>query len=72
MPGFDKDVALESKLIQRGCMITLAFACVVCFIYDGSPTQLIFIANIATSIATPVAGLFMTLMFWKKEVRPLD
>lgn len=67
--GFDKDVALESKLIRWGCMITLAFACVVCFIYDGSPTQLIFIANIATSIATPVAGLFITLMFWKKEVQ---
>ena len=67
--GFDKDVSLESKLIRWGCMITLAFACVVCFIYDGSPTQLIFIANIATSIATPVAGLFLTLMFWKKEVQ---
>lgn len=67
--GFDKDVALESKLIRWGCMITLAFACIVCFIYDGSPTQLIFIANIATSIATPVAGLFITLMFWKKEVQ---
>ena len=67
--GFDKDVSLESKLIRWGCMITLAFACIVCFIYDGSPTQLIFIANIATSIATPVAGLFITLMFWKKEVQ---
>ena len=32
------------------------------------PTQLIFIANVATSIATPVAGLFMVLMLWKKEL----
>jgi len=55
--GFDKDVALESKIIRWGCVASLAFACVICFIYDGSPTQLIFIANIATSIATPVAGL---------------
>ena len=55
--GFNKDVALESKIIRWGCVASLAFACVICFIYDGSPTQLIFIANIATSIATPVAGL---------------
>lgn len=67
--GFDKDVALESKLIRWGCVASLAFACIVCFIYDGSPTQLIFIANIATSIATPVAGLFVMLMFWKTEVQ---
>lgn len=66
--GFDKDVALESKTIRWGCVISLALASIVCFIYNGSPTQLIFIANIATSIATPVAGLFITLMFWKKEV----
>ncbi|MGN0333228.1 MAG: Nramp family divalent metal transporter [Lachnospiraceae bacterium] len=44
-------------------------ACIVCFVYGGSPTQLIFIANIATSIATPVAGLFIMLMFWKPEVQ---
>ncbi len=67
--GFDKDVALESKLIRWGCVASLAFACIVCFIYDGSPTQLIFIANIATSIATPVAGFFVMLMFWKAEVQ---
>lgn len=67
--GFDKDVALESKIIRWGCVASLAFACVICFIYDGSPTQLIFIANIATSIATPVAGLFIMLMFWKTEVQ---
>ena len=67
--GFDKDVALESKNIRWGCVATLVFACIVCFVYGGSPTQLIFIANIATSIATPVAGLFITLMFWKNEVQ---
>ena len=67
--GFDKDVALESKNIRWGCVATLVFACVICFAYGGSPTQLIFIANIFTSIATPVAGLFITLMFWKKEVQ---
>lgn len=67
--GLDKDVSLESKIIRWGCVISLAFACVICFIYDGSPTQLIFIANIATSIATPVAGFFIMLMFWKTEVQ---
>ena len=67
--GFDKEVSLESKIIRWGCVASLVFACAICFIYGGSPTQLIFIANIATSIATPVAGLFITLMFWKKEVQ---
>lgn len=67
--GFDKEVSLESNIIRWGCVASLAFACIVCFIYDGSPTQLIFIANIATSIATPVAGLFIMLMFWKPEVQ---
>ena len=66
--GFSRETSLESSLIRWGCVVSLAFACVICFIYDGSPTQLIFIANIATSIATPVAGLFVMLILWKKEV----
>ena len=55
--GFDKEVGLETKTIRLGCLICLAVACVICFIYGGSPTQLIFLANVATAIATPVAGL---------------
>lgn len=66
--GFDKEVGLESKTIRWGCVICLAIACVICFIYGGSPTQLIFLANVATAIATPVAGLFIMLMLWKQEV----
>ncbi|MGT2948544.1 Nramp family divalent metal transporter [Streptococcus devriesei] len=66
--GFDKDVALESKFIRWGCLICLVFACIVCFSYNGSPTQLIFIANVATAIATPVAGLFVMLILWKPEI----
>ena len=31
-------------------------------------TQLILIANIATSIATPVGGLFVLLLIWRKDV----
>lgn len=66
--GFDKEVGLESKPIRWGCVICLAAACAICFSYGGSPTQLIFLANVATAIATPVAGLFITLMIWKTEV----
>lgn len=66
--GFDKEVGLETKTIRLGCLICLAVACVICFIYGGSPTQLIFLANVATAIATPVAGLFIMLMIWKVEV----
>lgn len=66
--GFDKEVGLESKTIRWGCVICLALACAICFAYGGSPTQLIFLANVATAIATPVAGFFIMLMLWKKEV----
>lgn len=66
--GFNGDVGLESKTIRWGCVICLALACLVCFTYGKSPIQLIFIANLATAVATPVAGLFMVLMLWKKAV----
>ncbi|MGT2742827.1 Nramp family divalent metal transporter [Streptococcus plurextorum] len=65
--GLNKDVSLESKLIRWGCLACLAFACIICFTYNGSPTQLIFLANVATAIATPTAGLFVTLMIWRKD-----
>lgn len=66
--GLDKEVGLESKSIRWGCLICLALTTVICFAYGGSPTQLIFIANLATAIATPVGGLFITLMIWRKDV----
>ena len=66
--GLDKEVGLESKSIKLGCLICIILATVVCFVYGGSPTQLIFIANLATAVATPVAGFFIVLMIWKAEV----
>ena len=66
--GLNKDVSLESKFIRIGCLLCLAFAMVICYSYDGSPTQLILMANIATSIATPVGGLFILLLIWRKDV----
>lgn len=66
--GMDKDIGLESKAVRIGCLLCLAFATAICFAYGGSPTQLIFIANVATSVATPVAGLFMVLIVWKGEL----
>ena len=41
---------------------------IICYSYGGSPTQLILMANVATSIATPVAGLFILLLLWRKDV----
>ena len=41
---------------------------IICYSYGGSPTQLILIANLATSIATPVGGLFIVLLLWRKDV----
>lgn len=66
--GFDRDVSLSSKFVRIGCLICLAFGAVVCYSYGGSPTQLIFIANLGTSVATPVAGLFVTLLIWRKDI----
>lgn len=66
--GFEKDVSLTSKFVRIGCMICLAFGAIVCYSYGGSPTQLIFLANLGTSVSTPVAGLFITLLIWRKDV----
>lgn len=66
--GLNKNVGLESKFVRYGCLACLAFAMVVCYSYGGSPTQLILMANIATSIATPVGGLFMLLMIWRDDL----
>jgi manganese transport protein len=66
--GFNKETGLESRVVRIFCFVCLAVATIICFSYGGSPTQLIYIANVATSIATPVAGLFMVLILWKKEL----
>ena len=66
--GFDKDVGLETKFIRYGCLICLIFSMIVCYSYGGSPTQLILMANVATSIATPVGGLFILLLLWRKDI----
>lgn len=66
--GFDWEVGLESKLVRWSCVACIVFGCIACFFYSGSATQLIFIANLATAIGTPVAGFFITLMIWRKDV----
>ena len=66
--GFNRDISLESKFVRIGCILCLAFGAVVCYCYGGSPTQLIFLANLGTSVSTPVAGLFITLLIWRKDV----
>lgn len=66
--GFDKEVGLESRIIRIGCLICLVFAMIVCYSYGGSPTELILIANVATSVATPVAGFFILLLLWRNDV----
>lgn len=66
--GLDKDVSLESRLVRWLCVACIVFGTVICFLYNGSPTQLIFIANLATAIGTPTAGFFVTRMIWRKDV----
>lgn len=66
--GIDKPVDLESKFIRWGCLACIAFAAIICYTYNGSPTQLIFIANISTAIATPFGGFFVCRMIFRKDV----
>jgi len=66
--GLDKETALESRLIKWGCLVCIAVAAVICYSYGGSPTQLIYIANVLTAVATPVAGLFMCFLIWRKDI----
>lgn len=65
--GFDKPTSLEDKSIRIGALLVLAVSAVICFLYGGSPVQLILIANLATAIATPVSGAFIVLMLWRKD-----
>ena len=63
------NAGLESRRVRWSCVACLLLGVIVCFAYSGSPTQLIFLANLATSIGTPTAGLFVTLMIWRKDVQ---
>lgn len=65
--GLDKDTSLEGKGVRIGSLVVLAISMIICFFYGGSPVQLIFIANLATAIATPVAGAFIVAMIWRKD-----
>ncbi len=66
--GFNRDVGLETKFIRIGCLVCLLVTMIICYSYGGSPTQLILMANVATSIATPVGGLFILLLLWRDDV----
>lgn len=66
--GFNKPTNLDHKSIQIGAVIVLIISAIISFSYGGSPIQLIYISNIATSISTPVAGLLMTILLFKKDV----
>lgn len=66
--GFNQPTSLEDKSIKRNAMIVVAIAAVICFTYGKSPVQLIYLANVASAIATPVAGGFICAMIWRKDV----
>ncbi|MEG0910484.1 MAG: Nramp family divalent metal transporter, partial [Ruthenibacterium sp.] len=66
--GIDKPISLESKFIRWGCLLCIAFASIICYSYNGSPTQLIFVANIATAIATPFGGFYVCRLLFRKDV----
>lgn len=66
--GYEKPTSLDSKRVKYGSVIVIAVSAFVAFAYGGSPIQLILIANLSTSIATPIAGLFLCLMISRKDI----
>ncbi|MEE8885252.1 MAG: Nramp family divalent metal transporter [Eubacteriales bacterium] len=66
--GIDKPTKLDSKFVKIGCFVCIGIAAAICFSYGKSPTQLIFIANLATAIATPFGGFFVMRMLWRKDI----
>ena len=66
--GFDKPVGLENNIIKIESISVILICSIICFLYGGSPVQLIYLANVSTSIATPVAGLFLVLLIWRKDI----
>ncbi len=66
--GIDKPTRLESNFIKWGSLICIVITTAICFTYNGSPTQLILIANIATAIATPFGGFFVTRLIFRKDI----
>ena len=66
--GIDKPVEWRRSLSAGAASLCIAFAAVICYSYGGSPTQLIFIANIATAVATPFGGFFVCRLIFRKDV----
>lgn len=66
--GIDKPTRLESNFIKWGSLICIVITTIICFTYNGSPTQLILIANISTAIATPFGGFFVTRLIFRKDI----
>ena len=66
--GFDKPVGLENNIIKIESISVILICSIICFLYGGSPVQLIYLANVAVSISTPVAGLFLVLLIWRKDI----
>ncbi|MEA3285724.1 MAG: divalent metal cation transporter [Synergistota bacterium] len=68
--GFDKPTGLDDKNIRWESLVVLLVAALICYGYGGSPVQLIYLSNVATAIATPVAGLFICMILWRSDVAP--
>ncbi|MBQ3448292.1 MAG: divalent metal cation transporter, partial [Synergistaceae bacterium] len=66
--GIDKPTRLESNFIKWGSFICIAITTAICFTYNGSPTQLILIANLSTAVATPFGGFFVTRLIFRKDI----
>ena len=66
--GIDKPTKLESNFIKWGSLVCIVITTAICFTYNGSPTQLILIANISTAIATPFGGFYVTRLIFRKDI----
>ncbi len=68
LDSIGKPYQLDKMATKIFATIVLIAAAIVGFIFGRQPVQLILVAQICTSIATPVAGLFLTLLLMNKKV----
>jgi Mn2+/Fe2+ NRAMP family transporter len=68
LDSIGKPCGLDNLSTKIFTTAVLAFAATVAFIFGRQPIQLVIIAQICTSVATPVTGLFLTLLLFSKKL----
>ncbi|QQO09102.1 Nramp family divalent metal transporter [Breznakiella homolactica] len=68
LDSLGKPCGLDNMSTKIFSSCVLAFGAIVAFIFGRQPIQLVIVAQVCTSVATPVAGLFLTLLLFSKKL----